>query len=393
MNHKKYVIIGTSAAGLTAARTLRTLDKDAHIICISDEPENPYNKCFLADYVAGQKEQAQVFTITAQQIDALQLDMRLNARVVDIKVNERIIICADGTQITYDKLLLAMGRRLRTLPIFQRAYTNLFYFHTLHHAEQLLAYVAQRAPLRALVIGAGLSGIEVADALAQKGVQVHIVERSAQLLNYHLTAQGSSVLQAVIERAGNVVHVQKNIRSVEGDAFITNVILDDGTRILVDMVVIAAGSLQNNELAKAVGLASDQHGLIVNQFLQTSQEYIYAAGDIISIVDTVSGNRMASCTWPDAMQQGRYAAYAMAEQPKAYPGAAIITSSAFFGCKFYSAGPLTGTDYRIVEKIADASYERYIMSNNQLKGFMLLGDGKSFAQLKQAILTGKTVDL
>lgn len=393
MNRKKYVIIGASAAGLTAARTLRMLDKDAHIICISDEPENPYNKCFLADYVVGSKTQEQVITITAQQTDALNIDMRLNTKVVDICPEERMIVCSDGVQVSYDKLLLATGRRPRALPFFQHAYANLFYFHTLYHADQLLTYVQQNSPKQALIIGAGLSGIEIADALNQKGIQVHIVERSSQLLNYHLTAQGSAVLQTRIERAGGMVHLQKNIASIEGDATITQVIFDDGTRIAVDMVVVAAGSVQNNELAHAAGVVFDQYGVIVNDYMQTSQEHMYAAGDIISIVDTLSGNRMASCTWPDAMQQGRYAAYAMAGQAKPYPGTAIITSSAFFGIKFYSAGPQEVPGGRIIEDISEMSYARYIMLHDQLKGFMLLGDGKTVVHLKQALLTGKTIDL
>lgn len=396
MNRKKYVIIGASAAGLSAARTLRTLEKDACIICISDEQENPYNKCFLADYVAGDKTQEQVFTIHAQQTDALHIDMRLNTKIVGIFPEERMIVCSDGVQVSYDKLLLATGRRPRALPFFQHAYANLFYFHTLGQADQLLAYAKKYLPSRAVVIGAGLSGIEIADALNQKGIQVHIVERSGQLLNYHLTLEGSKVLQAVMERAGGVVHLQKNIVSFETYAnpdMITHIALDDGTYIAVDMIVVAVGSVQNNELAHAAEISCDQHGVVVNDYMQTSQGYIYAAGDLISIVDMLSGNRMASCTWPDAMQQGRYAAYGMAGQPKAYPGAAIITSSAFFGLKFYSCGPKEGADYRIIEEMTDTSYTRYIMSNEVLTGFILLGDGKQFTQLKRALLTGEPLSL
>ena len=83
-------------------------------------------------------------------------------------------------------------------------------------------------------------------------------------------------------------------------------------------------------------------GVMVNDFMRTSQPDIYAGGDLIEVTNTLTGNRLRSCMWPDAMQQGMYAALAMAGQPKPYPGPAVIVSSAFFGLKFAQAGVLEG---------------------------------------------------
>lgn len=391
VTHKKYIIIGNSAAGVAAIRTLRSLDQQADIICVSDERETPYNKCFLADYLAGHKSREQTYTMTQEQLVQLRINMKLGVRVRAINAKERYVTYADGSTDSYDKLLLATGRRPRQHPLLMhRQYANLFQFHSLHHAQQLFTYIQEHHPKTALVIGAGLSGVEVADALAQHKIQVHIVEQSPQLLTHLLTVAGSTVLEQIMQQQGVQIHTGKSITSLQGDKQIKEVHLSDGPVIRPDIVISAIGTVPNDELIISAGLQQDMFGVTVDQYLNSSNEHIYAAGDMISIVDQLSGRRMASCTWPDAMQQGRYAAMAMAGQPKSYPGAAIIASSAFFGLKFYSCGPKDLPGCTIIEQNSNnnSSYNRYVIDQEGLlKGFILLNDGTRFATLKQALLT------
>ncbi len=387
----KHIIIGNSAAGIAAIRTLRSLDKDAQIICISDEKERPYNKCFLADYMSGERAERQTYTLTEQQVDQLRVNMRFGLRVINIASDNKSIMLQDGLVESYDTLLLATGTR-PMLPRIKNvdAYRNVFTFHNLKGAQKLSSFIKQRCPKKAVVIGAGLSGIEIADALTVQSIDVQLIERSNQLLAAHITHTGSQVLEQAMVRAGVTLHANKTVHALEGNGQEAQTVsLSDGTVINTDLVVVTAGLRQNSELAQTAQLTCDQYGLVVNEYMQTSDPHIYAAGDIISTIDLISGRRIASCTWPDAMQQGRHAAYAMAGKQQAYKGAHIITSSAFFGLKFYSCGSLEGTDYTAIEQRSDQTYERYLIKNGQLKGFQLLGDGRQFASLRRAVMSNQ----
>lgn len=394
MNNKKYIIIGNSAAGIAAIRTLRSLDPRATIICISDERENPYNKCFLADYISGDKSEVDTYTLKKEQLDQLSIDMRYGTAVVGINPQERYIMLKGGAVESYDALLLATGTR----PFWPNiehigSYSNVFAFHNLKSAHQLSLFIEERKPQKAVVIGAGLSGVEIADALIRHNIEVHLVERGGHLLSAHLTAEASEFLERAMSHRGVHIYTNRTVFNAEGDVDIAQrVILSDGTAIKTDLVVVTAGLIRNVELACNAGLSVDQYGLVVNEYLQTSDQYIYAAGDIISTVDQISGKVMASCTWPDAMQQGRYAAYAMVGQPKQYSGASIITSSAFFGLKFYSCGAKDDSALIVVERSDDHCYRRYLLQGDKLKGFILLDDGKKFAQLRAALLIGQPVN-
>lgn len=394
MNNKKYIVIGNSAAGIAAIRTLRSLDPHATIICISDEQESPYNKCFLADYISGDKSEAETYTLKKEQLDQLSIDMRYGVAVVGINPQERYITLKNGAIESYDALLLATGTR----PIVPKiehigSYSNVFAFHNLKSAHQLSSFIEERKPQKAVVIGAGLSGVEIADALTRHNIEVHLIERSGHLLSAHLTINASALLQRAMKQSGVHVGTNKTVVKVEGSADTAQaVILSDGTVISTDLIVMTAGLVRNAELAHSALLTVDQYGLVVNEYLQTSNQYIYAAGDIISTVDQISGRVMASCTWPDAMQQGRCAAFAMAGQPKQYPGASIITSSAFFGLKFYSCGAKDDSSFTVIEQNNEHCYRRYLLQENRLKGFILLDDGKRFAQLKAVLLTGQPLN-
>jgi NAD(P)H-nitrite reductase large subunit len=394
MNNKKYIIIGNSAAGIAAIRTLRSLDPHATIICFSDELEKPYNKCFLADYISGDKSEQQTYTLKKEQLDQLSIDMRYGMAVVGINPQGRYITLKNSAIESYDALLLATGTR-PIVPNIEHigSYSNVFAFHSLKSAHQLSSFIQERKPQKAVVIGAGLSGVEIADALTRHNIAVHLVERSEYLLSAHLTAKASQFLESAMHKSGVHVHANKTVLKVEGDGDTAqSVILSDGTVIKTDLIVMTAGLVRNAELARNAGLTVDQYGLVVNENLQTSDQYIYAAGDIISTVDQISGRAMASCTWPDAMQQGRYAAYAMAGQSKPYPGASIITSSAFFGLKFYSCGAKDDSALTVIERSDDHCYRRYLLQGDKLKGFILLDDGKKFAQLKAILLTGQPIN-
>jgi NAD(P)H-nitrite reductase large subunit len=388
--NKKYIIIGNSAAGVAAMRTLRTHDKEAHIICFSDEQEPPYNKCFLADYLGKEKTEEQIYTLTLQQAEQLNIDLRLGMRVVDIASDNKNVMLQDGTQELYDALLVATG----TSPIWPNVdqiqnYSNVFAFHNLRDAQALYSFIEQKKPKKAVVIGSGLSGLEAADALHGHDIEVTVVEKGNQILSRHVVAQGAQLIEQMMHKKNITLYKNRTVISALGsDGLLHQVALSDGTCLDADLVIVAVGLKQNLMLAQKANVKTNTRGIEVDAYLQTSQPDIFAAGDVIVTIDQLTGNNIASCTWPDAMQQGMYAALAMTGNHKPYNGASIITSSAFFDLKFFNCGPTADTSdvYDIVERSGDAFYHRYVCQDGILKGFCLVGNTQQYAKLRRSLL-------
>lgn len=392
--HNTYVIIGNSAAGIAAMRMLRKLDPEGQIICFSKEAELPYNTCFLADALSGEKTYDQVAMLTKEMIEQLRIDMHLGVTVVDVVSDKQKVMLSDGRAVAYDYLLIATGSRPYIPPIKGlAAHERICTFATLYDTQKLDAMIKEKHIKHAVVLGAGLSGLEVADSLHARGVSVTVIERADQVLARHVNTKGAACIMQQMAAQGITCLVQTAVQEVDvSHANQIVVTLEDGRIITTDLLVCATGARQNIELAQSAGAMCDAFGVQVNAHMQTSVPHVYAAGDIIGMCDTITGTTMASCTWPDAMQQGMHAAYAMAGQPRLYAGGPVIVSSAFFGVKFSSCGPMHDVPeaYEIHERTGEQFYHRYIVHNDQLKGFLLVGNTQRFALLKRALLTGQS---
>ncbi len=389
-----HLIIGSSAASIAVINKLSQLQPDAKITCITAEHELPYNKCLLADYVAGGKQVHEIALALARNPNITFIP---GLRVTTLDAAQKKVICADGKSFAYDTLFLGTGSS-PYIPDFacNSWYPGVFTFHTLADSNQILAYVRQKSITRALIVGAGLSGIECADALNKNGVRVTIVEKSDQIGAQLLDADAAQWLQRLIEATGNTVLCSATIASLYGDYSqgVTGALCSQGSKIEAHLVIIATGLRSNSVLAQQAGMSCGQAGIIVDEAMQTSVPAIYAAGDTIAVKNLLTGHIQASCTWPDAMLQGMHAAYAMAGQPRAYAGASIIVSSAFFDKNMAQAGllyPQDGQDQIVIKRGAN-HYHRFIMREHKLRGFSVLGNVHNLGLLRRAILTGQSLD-
>jgi len=390
---KKCVIIGASAASIAVINKLVRLDPEAEIICITGQDEHPYNKCFLADYLAGAKDEQSIQLIPLNGYPRIVFKTGTSLIAIDPIV--KTITCSDGSLVPYDRLFLGMGGSLSILPCMPKEWhQGIFTFHTLSDANRILEYVGKNHVSKAVIIGAGLSGIECADVLQKKGIDITLVERQSRILNQFFDNDASQFLVKCIEDSnGRVLNNQTVVAIRSNSGKVTGVELASGESIEADLLIMATGVRPNIQIAQAAGIAVVPQGVLVDQYMQTSIPDIYAGGDLIAVTNTLTGEVMTSCTWPDAMLQGIHAAHAMAGQPKPYLGAAIITSSAFFGIHFAQAGliePQKG-DQLILKREA-GYYHRFILREGALKGFSVLGNVHNFGVLRKMILTGQPFD-
>lgn len=379
---KRYLLIGASAASMGALHKLRQLDSQAQITLFSSEKELPYNKCLLADFLAGITTQDRLHIYRSSGTVTLELD----TTIIAIDPVAKVITSHTGAQYPYDALFLAMGSSPWIPTISGIQSEGVFTFHTLADTLKIQDYIQKNGCKKAVVCGGGLSGLEVADSLKAQGLSISLVEKNSQVLPSLLTPHAADFLHDHMRTFGIDLHLGQQITQIESkEGKVAGVLLSDGSFIAADLVIITTGLRANSALCDQAGIAYGPQGVLVDSQMQTSQAGIYAAGDLIQITDSLTGNRLRSCMWPDAMQQGMYAAMAMAGQPKPYPGPAVIVSSAFFGLKFAQAGLLYEGEVKMAQK---QGYFHYIAQKQGiLHGFQVLGRQHDLGLLRRLILT------
>lgn len=376
-----YVVIGQGAAGASAAMELRRLNRQAPVTLISAENRGFYSRIDLPDIVAGKYPPQEALLRSEEQFRQQGVTCLTGQTVVRLLPRERRVKLACGRSLSYGKLLLALGASPLLPPLPGIGARGVCHLWTLEQAETVLSLTADAQS--AVVIGAGLIGLKTALALAGRGMQTTLLERSATVMPQQLDAAGGKIIETALRQEGIDVITEAVVEALESDHGRVSGVRVNGRRIACQLAVVAAGVRPNTALARAAGLAV-QSGIVVDRYLRSSQPDIYAAGDVAE-VPGLSGTASVSATWPAAVEQGEIAARNMAGEAMAYPGYLAMNSVELAGIALASAGDIAGGDGDEidVERTASGGYRRLVFSNGRLKGFLLLGD------IRQAgILTG-----
>lgn len=398
------IIVGTSAAGLSCAAKLVSLHKSAslavsRITMLSAEQDLPYNKCLLADYCAGSKTLQDIATRPAEFFTANAITVRLGTTVTQIDPASRSIRSHHtGEQLRYDWLVLAVGLQPTRLPKSLQAdgLSGLYYFHRLQDVDGIISYSAQHAPLQAVVIGAGLSGLEAADALRQRGLAVTIIEAASQLLPRQIDAASAAFLQTAMEAAGIRVLLGTGVTAIgQQQGVVTSVTVATGEKIACGLVVVAVGSQPPAELFAQASLTMSHGRLVVDRYMRTNHERILAAGDCCMTVHAHTQEPTPSSLWPDAVAHGMHAAQTIAGALVPYAGVLPAVSSTIVGVTMHAAGVVTTTDsgWQILQKCHNFSYHRILIDQNRIvRGFVLLNDRASLSTVRRSFVTSKPLE-
>lgn len=297
------VIVGAGAAGDSAAEALRWHGYEGSITLLDAGPDlTPDRPNLSKDYLAGNAPEDWVPLRSEGYYAKRHIGLRRNARVERIDTKGHRVYLEDGTELPYDKLLLATGADPVQLPIPGAEADHVHTLRSTADSRVIIAAVEAGAK-RAVVIGASFIGLEVAASLITRGLEVHVVAPEAIPLARVFGEPLGRYVRQLHESKGVHFHLERGVKSIAKDA----VELDDGTRLAADLVVIGAGVRPATGLAEAAGLTLD-HGVVVNEYLQTSAPDIYAAGDIAAWPGGANGARIRVEHWAVAQQQGRVAA-------------------------------------------------------------------------------------
>lgn len=314
-----FVIVGASLAGAKAAETLRAEGFTGRVLLVGEESERPYERPPLSKgYLLGTTEREKVFVHEPGWYEANRVELRLSTRVTGLDREAREVELAGSEPLRYDKLLLTTGSVVRRLRVPGGDTEGVLYLRRLDDSERISAAIGPGGSRRIVVIGGGWIGLEVAAVARQRGAEVTLVEVLDLPLQRVLGDELARVFADLHRERGVDLRLGVGVREVRGaGGGPLTVVLDDGTELPADAVIVGIGIAPATALAEAAGLEVDS-GVLVDAALRTSDPDIYAAGDVANAFNPLLGERLRVEHWANALNGGPAAARSMLGQEVVY---------------------------------------------------------------------------
>lgn len=330
----KYIVVGGVAGGATAAARIRRNTEQAEIILFEKGEYISYANCGLPYYIGGViAEREKLFVQTPQAFGKrFNVDVRVQSEVVAVHPDEKTmeVRTSDGKTYTesYDKLLLSPGASPVRPPLPGIDNEGIFTLRNVNDTDAIKSYLQQHSVKRAVIIGAGFIGLEMAENLQEAGAEVAVVEMAGQVMAPIDFSMASLVHEHLLQK-GVRLYLEKAVASFERTADGLDVIFKSGERLTADMVLLSIGVRPNTELATGAGIElGEMRGIRVNDYLQTSDEHIYAVGDAIEFRHPITGKPWLNYLAGPANRQARIVADNMVFGNKLTYEGAIGTSIA-----------------------------------------------------------------
>lgn len=373
-----YLIIGNSAGGIGAAESIREVDRAGAITIVSDEPYPAYSRPMISDHLAERCPIERMLYRPADFYEKNGIRTILGEKAVQVDGNEHVVKLENGRRLALRKLLLATGG----LPIVPKikgiGLKGVFTFTTLDDAKAIDEFLNQYSKrIRAVVIGGGLIGVSVTEALVKRGVQVTIVEMKERVLNTMLDEEASALEEKALAQAGVEIICGRTADRIDSyfPGEVSGVSLDDGRSIPCEMVIIAIGVQPRLEIISENSIMTNR-GILVDLHMETSIPDVYACGDVAEAYDFVYRNLRLNPVWPNAYTGGRTAGLNMAGIPNKYPGGTAINAMKYFGVKIVSAGMLNPPDdsYETISERHGDIYRKVVVKDGMIAGMVLVSD-------------------
>lgn len=367
---RRLIVVGNGMAGMRTVEELLRLAPDAYDITVfGAEPHGNYNRILLSPVLAGEQRQEDIILHGPQWYAEHRVRLHADDPVVEIDRRRRLVRSRQGVEAGYDRLLLATGSTPIILPIPGKSFPGVVTFRDLADVESMLR--ASRQYRKAAVIGGGLLGLEAANALAKRGMEVTVVHLLPTLMERQLDAPAAALLRAALEARGLNFRMPARTVAVLGENRATGLEFEDGSRLAADLIVMAAGVRPNIELASRAGLRCER-GVLVDDTLQTFDPSVYAVGECVQHRNTVFG--LVAPLW----EQARVCAAHLAEVGvRRYHGSLTATQLKVAGIEVYSAGDVAesaGGESLVLRDHRSGIYKRLVVRDNRLQGVVLYGD-------------------
>ncbi len=348
----KVIIIGGVAGGATTAARIRRVDESAEIILLEKGKYISYANCGLPYYIGGViEEREKLFVQTPEAFSTrFRVDVRTENEVIFIDRKRKTVTVRQSSEDTYeesyDKLLISTGASPVRPPLPGIDLSGIFTLRNVADTDKIKAYIDSHAPRQAVVVGAGFIGLEMAENLHAQGAKVSIVEMGNQVMAPIDFSMASLVHQHLMDKGVNL-YLEQAVASFERDGKGLKVTFKNGQSIAADIVILSIGVRPETNLARAAGLTiGPAGGIAVNDYLQTSDESIYAIGDAIEYRHPITGKPWLNYLAGPANRQGRIAADNILGAKIAYEGSIGTSIAKVFDMTVASTG-LPGKRLRV----------------------------------------------
>ncbi|MFK3738167.1 NAD(P)/FAD-dependent oxidoreductase [Massilia sp. TN1-12] len=364
------VVIGNGMAGMRTVEELLKLAPDRYRITVfGAEPHGNYNRILLSPVLAGEKTVDEIMLHTRTWYDEHGVTLHAGDPVVRIDRKRRTVHAASGLAVPYDRLLIATGSKPFIVPVPGHDLPGVIGFRDLQDVDTMLA--AARAGGRAVVIGGGLLGLEAANGLLRRGMDVSVVHVTGSLMNQQLDPPAAELLRASLERRGLRILLNRQTVEIAGEGRVQSVLFEGDEEIPADLVVMAAGVRPNIDLARSAGLHCER-AIVVDDTLQTYDPRVYAVGECVQHRRATFG--LVAPIWDQACV---CAAHLAGSGHRRYVQQATATKLKVTGVDLYSAGDIVGGDGSedlVLRDRRGGVYKRLVVCGNRLAGAVLVGD-------------------
>jgi nitrite reductase (NADH) large subunit len=374
----KVLIIGGGIAALSAAETLREHSDKVEITMVTNEEKLPYYRLNLTRYLADDISESNLCIHPQYWYDEKNIKIYKKRVVIDILPELKKVILSDNTELNYDKLIVAIGAHPFIPPIEGVSSKGVMTLRSIEDANELLSSMDQDK--KVLIIGGGVLGLEAAGAMGSKGLKVFVAEGLPWLMPRQLNEEAASYVADSLGELGVQVEygyqTEEIIETKEG----LKVVSKDGRIIEVDNVVITTGVRPNTYLARKAGLEVNR-GLIIDNYMRTSDLDIYAAGDITEHYGVTYG------LWNIAQYQGKIAALNVIGNRIPFGGVPRSNALKVLDIDLFSIGEIAITDgsYTTLKQVGKESYLFFLIRDQQVIGSIAIGYKSMTHKIKQLV--------
>jgi NAD(P)H-nitrite reductase large subunit len=364
-----HLILGAGPAGVIAAETIRKLAPTDQITVLGDEPEAPYSRMAIPYLLIGNiAESGTHLRHTPDHFAGLNIELkRGSAQRVDAA--RRQVVLADGSQIVFDRLLIATGSSPVSPPIAGMDGPGVHTCWTLADARSIMALAKPGA--RVVQMGAGFIGCIIMEALATRGVKLAVVEMGDRMVPRMMGPEAGNMIKAWVQSKQVAVHTGARVEAiVRDDPKVMKVKLSNGEVLEADLVISATGVRPNIAFLEGSGIHCAQ-GVLADEQLQTNVDGVYAAGDCAEAFDRLTGQAVVSAIQPNAAEQARVAALNMVGQRAALKGVTQINVLDTLGLISSSFGAWQGVSGGQSVALTDQDGHRHL--SLQFDGDVLVG--------------------
>ncbi|MEJ5362744.1 MAG: FAD-dependent oxidoreductase [Spirochaetota bacterium] len=362
-----YCIIGNGVAGTEAALSIRAQDSSSAITIITQSAYHMYYRPRLIEYLAGDIKPKNLYIYKPATYDEKHIEVLFKTEVIDIDTKNKYITLHHGSKIKYDKLCIATGATPTMPSIPGTTLQGVFSVRTIDDADAIINHIINAPNKNVVVVGGGLLGLETAYSLCKRGCNVTVIEFFDRLLPRQLDSDGAAIVKKLLEQKGLQFVLGDSVTEIFGDSYVQKVICKSGKELTANTVIFSMGIKPQTTLAKNAGIMVNR-GIVIDNYLQTSEPDIFAAGD------PTEYNGICYGIWPAAREQGKLAGLNMAGTKQEYKGTLLSVLLKITGIDLYSAGDFNKEGTKSIVHKADSIYVKFLHNNTEPVAAIVIGD-------------------